>query len=215
VRTIAAPVTVNAVAQVKVPLLVYDPVNVADGMVIIFDPLKVLVAPLKVYSPVPAVSEPFTTRFPLIPTEKVVFVRVAFVFTVRSPINVAAPIVTVFVLVPSPMVTLGRLAPVAVKTPKVAVPVNCMVPGPLTPLVVVPLLAKVPDTVRMVPAFIINLLVVALRLRFLIGADAVTVTVIPVLITASSVEIGTGLPPQVVVLFQFPVTDAVRVTAKH
>ena len=90
---------------------------------------------------------PLTERFPLIPTVKVVSVRMAFALTVRSATSVFAPIVTVLVLLPSPTVTFG-LVPVGVKLPKLAVPVKRMVPGPFTPLVVVPLFEKVPDTVR-------------------------------------------------------------------
>jgi hypothetical protein len=45
------------------------------------------------------------------------------------------------------------------------------------------------------------------------AASAVTVTVIPALIVTSSTDVGTDCPPQVAVLFQFPLTEAVRVAS--
>jgi len=44
-------------------------------------------------------------------------------------------------------------------------------------------------------------------------AATLTVTVIPILITTSFTDVGTEAPPQVAVLSQFPVTDAVLICA--
>lgn len=135
VSLIVAPFTVN-VAEVNIALLVVLPVIVRDGIEMGFaEPLMVWVAPLIVYSPLPAVSVPLTTRLRFIPTVRLLFVRVAPEFTVRLATNVAALIVTVLVLVPSPMVTFGRV-PVAVKAPILTVPVKRIVPGPFTPYIV-------------------------------------------------------------------------------
>jgi hypothetical protein len=67
--------------------------------------------------------------------------------------------------------------PVGVKIPKPVVPVNKIVPGPLTPLVVVPEFAKVPTTVSVILLFMTNLLLVALKLRSVILVEAVIVTI--------------------------------------
>lgn len=140
-----------------------------------------------------------------------VLVNVAFVLTVRVAIRVAAVIVTVFVLDPSPIVMFGAV-PVGVRAPKLAAPVKRMVPGPFTPLVVVPLFVKVPDTVIVWPLLIINLLVAALIVRLVIEAAAVTVTVFPVAIVTLSVARGTVPPGQgalLVLEFQLPLPAVV------
>ena len=137
----------------------------------------------------------------------------AFVLTVRSATRVAAPIVTVFVLDPLPTVTFGRI-PVGVKLPTEAVPVNNRVPGPLTPFVVVPIFEKVPDTVRIWPLLIINVLVVALRVRLVTEALAVMVTAFPAAIITLSVARGTtplGQGALTIVEFQLPLPAVVIV----
>ena len=185
VSLIVAPVTVN-VAEVNIPLLVVLPLIVREGIEMGFaEPLMVWVAPLIVYNPLPAFSVPLTTRLRLMPTVRVLLVKIAPELTVRFATRVFALIVTVLVLVPLPMVTLG-LVPDGVRDPKLAVPVKRMVPGPFTPFVVVPLLAKVPDTVSICPELIINLLEVALRARFLILPLPATVSVTPVQTEISS-----------------------------
>jgi hypothetical protein len=49
----------------------------------------------------------------------------------------------------------------------------------------------------------------AVKAKELQNASAVTVTLIPSLIVTSSDEVGISCPPQVAVLFQFPLADAV------
>lgn len=44
-------------------------------------------------------------------------------------------------------------------------------------------------------------------------AATLTVTVTPLLMTTASADVGTAFPPHVVVLFQFPDAEAVRVAA--
>ena len=153
---------------------------------------------------------------PLIPTVNVVFVSVAFALTVRFATKVGAVILTVFVLVPFPIVTLG-LVPVGVRVPKLVVPVKRIVPGPFTPLDVVPLFEKVPDTVRVCPELIINLLVVVLSVRLVIIPLPATVRAIPLHIEISSpapgLQLETAVPQLVMEKIEEVAVPGVQVPA--
>lgn len=170
--------------KVMLPLLVEAPV------VVLILPEVPVIAPLLVKKPL--------TVSALIPIFNVEPALIVILDT-----DVSTPKVTVLVLNPLPTITFGRL-PVGVKTPKLAAPVNKIVPGPLTPFVVVPLFVKVPPTVSVCPVFMINLLVAALKIRLVMLAAAVTVTVCPVTIVTLSVASGTTPPTQVEPVAQFP-----------
>lgn len=74
-------------------------------------------------------------------------------------------------------------------------------------------IVTVPETVRVIPELILTTefeVAVERKVRDKQFAVASTVTVIPLLIVTASDEVGTADPPHVAVLFQFPVTLAVR-----
>ncbi len=149
--------------------------------------------------------------FPFIPTVYEALLKVAFALTVRFVTYVAAVIVTVFVLVPSPMVTFGLVLD-GEKLPILVVPVNKIVPGPTTPWVVVPAFEKVPDTVRVMPELIVKVLLVVLRVRFAQAASAVTDTENAPMVTSSPAT-GTAPSFHVVVTFQAALAFAVLFAA--
>ena len=93
------------------------------------------------------VTVPLFVKLPATVTVLIVAFNVAPTLIVKLLTKELAKTEIVLVLIPSPIITLG-LVPVGVKIPKLVVPVNKIVPGPLTPLVVVPRFEKVPVTVR-------------------------------------------------------------------
>jgi len=72
-------------------------------------------------------------------------------------------------------------------------------------------IVMVPDTVRVFVPLIVMPLAVEAALMVTLRHDAgtSTVTVIPLLMVTASADVGTAEPPQVVVLLQLPLTEAV------
>ena len=106
----------------------------------------------------------------------------------------------------------------AVPLPGIAIlaALNIPVPTPIV-LVIAPVVGAfmmiAPETVSVfVPLIVIPLFVAGAFNTTLAAIAAIsTVTVMPELITTASDEVGTAAPPQVAVLLQLPVTDAVLV----
>ena len=90
----------SAVPRVSVPLLVYVPVTVTEGIVNV--PLIVLPAPLKVYTPVPALNVPELDILPgkVNATFAAVLFHVAPALTVTSPLKAFVPVAEDMVNIP-------------------------------------------------------------------------------------------------------------------
>ena len=98
------PVTVSAVATVKIPLFMGPApvVNVTDGMTVGVVPLRAFPAPLKVYSPAPAVKVvALLTKLPLkVGVLATVSFHQAPALRVTSPVNMLARAVVERFIVP-------------------------------------------------------------------------------------------------------------------
>ena len=127
------PAPAKAVETVKMPLFVYDPENVADGITISLAPLIVLDAPVKVCTPEP-VNEPSFCRLPAKATAAAaVSFQTPFGFTVTFPVNVLVPVAEFMAKVPlvppptvvvPPMVNANPAAVRAVPSPIFKFPVT-------------------------------------------------------------------------------------------